>query len=287
MPGVTVVSVKFVEVRPFAIGVGFPEQTPVALPRYKFQVVPDGFLVSVHARPTECCPGVFANSGRLSSSNVLHFKAMNPLVSKGFRIFRDEGFKGIYSRFHRTASCADGFDETHNIETGEPIPIWKLGKLNDLSEASPYQAITLETFDEMMQHLPVRPEAHTFVDLGCGKGKALILALERGFKKAVGVEFSYTLCAASMMNLSALGMRGRSEIVLGSASEYRFPEEPTVIFMFNPFGPKVLREVLQHIPPGTFLAYAHPKHADLIPFPCLYRSHDLGIWFKAQADLSH
>jgi SAM-dependent methyltransferase len=209
---------------------------------------------------------------------VIYFATVNALVSKAFQIVRREGVKGLYSRLHRTGRCADGFDQAHGIETGNPIPIWKLGSLKNLAEASPYQAITVETFDEIMRNLPVRPEESTFIDLGSGKGKALILALEHGFKKAIGVEFSYDLCAASMSNLSALGMRGRAEVVFGSASEFRFPSEPTVVFMFNPFGPKVLARVLHNLYPESLLVYAHPKHAELIHFPELYRSHDVAIF---------
>jgi SAM-dependent methyltransferase len=211
----------------------------------------------------------------------IQLTGMIAIIAKGFRILRNEGLKGISSRLRRTGACADGFDEAHGIETGTPIPIWRMGSLKNLSESSPYQAITIETFEEMLLNLPLRAEEYSFIDLGCGKGKALILALEHGFKEAIGVEFFHELCAASMRNLGKLGMRDKSQVMWASAAEYNFPEVPSVVFMFNPFGPLVMKNVLAHLRPGTFLVYAHPKHAEMIRFPLMYRSANVGIWQKS------
>src|ERR1051325_451687 len=44
-------------------------------------------------------------------------------------------------------------------------------------------------FDEMMQALPVKFQDFTFIDLGSGKGRCLLMAAGYGFRKIIGVEF--------------------------------------------------------------------------------------------------
>jgi hypothetical protein len=54
------------------------------------------------------------------------------------------------------------------------------------------------------------------------------------------------------------------------ATDWPLPEEPVLIFLFNPFGPAVLgplleglRQSLAQRPRGTYLLYYHPVHRDL------------------------
>jgi SAM-dependent methyltransferase len=88
----------------------------------------------------------------------------------------------------------------------------------------------------------------TFVDLGAGMGRAVLLASELGFKAVVGVELNPTLVGIARKNMSiwrAAGReRGPMRVVEGDAVEFAFPDGPVMAFLFNPFGATVLRRVL-------------------------------------------
>jgi SAM-dependent methyltransferase len=97
---------------------------------------------------------------------------------------------------------------------------------------------------------PVAAIAETsFVDLGAGMGRAVLLASEMGYKEAVGVELHPTLAGIARRNVAVWRKAGRERgsmrIVEGDAVEFELPEGPVVVFLFNPFGGAVLRRLLK------------------------------------------
>ena len=89
----------------------------------------------------------------------------------------------------------------------------------------------------------------TFIDLGAGMGRALLLASELGFKTVAGVELHPALARIARKNVSlwrAAGReRGAIRIVQGDAVEFALPPGPLLAFLFNPFGAPVLRRLLK------------------------------------------
>ncbi|HEX5131180.1 MAG TPA: class I SAM-dependent methyltransferase [Candidatus Krumholzibacteria bacterium] len=109
------------------------------------------------------------------------------------------------------------------------------------------------------------PAHGTFVDIGCGKGRVLMLAALYGFRKLTGVDYSASLCQTAGRNLNHL-RQARAlpidvRIVAADAAEYVFQPDDRVVYLFNPFDDVVLRMVLAHL--GQSLA-AHPRPVWLI-----------------------
>ena len=117
-------------------------------------------------------------------------------------------------------------------------------------EASSYVPTRGRAFKGLLSHLAVVPGS-VFVDLGSGKGKALLLASGVGFSKVVGVEFSRSLCAIAKQNAERYSQRsGRAlkiEIVCSDAATYAIRPNENVFFMFHPFGASVMERVVENI----------------------------------------
>ncbi|MGA2568927.1 MAG: class I SAM-dependent methyltransferase [Terracidiphilus sp.] len=92
-------------------------------------------------------------------------------------------------------------------------------------------------------------DAYTFVDLGAGMGRALLLAAGCPFRALAGVELHPTLARIARGNLARWRAAGRTRmpahIYCRDAAEFPLPEGPCVVFLFNPFGAPVLRRVLR------------------------------------------
>jgi SAM-dependent methyltransferase len=92
-------------------------------------------------------------------------------------------------------------------------------------------------------------EETTFVDLGAGMGRAVLLASELRFEAVVGVELHPTLMRIARKNLGIWRAAGRerttTRVVEGDAVEFALPEGPVLVFLFNPFGAPVLRRLLK------------------------------------------
>jgi SAM-dependent methyltransferase len=89
----------------------------------------------------------------------------------------------------------------------------------------------------------------TFIDVGAGMGRAVLLAAEMEFREVVGVELNSSLARRARKNLAIWRAAGRSQapmrIVCRDAVEFRFPVNPCVAFLFNPFGATVMRRWLR------------------------------------------
>ena len=87
-----------------------------------------------------------------------------------------------------------------------------------------------------------------FLDLGCGKGRALLVASEFPFARIVGVELSPQLAEIAANNANRLALRYPSrpavQIVVGDAGDYPLPPGNLVVFLYHPFGPEIMRKVV-------------------------------------------
>lgn len=102
--------------------------------------------------------------------------------------------------------------------------------------------------------------ASTFVDFGCGKGRAILMATDYGFKKTIGVEYCPDLVSICKENIEIYSKRARhnAEIVsvYADAAEYEIPNDAGFFFFFNPFSGEVLEPVLKRIQDSLF---KHPR----------------------------
>jgi hypothetical protein len=91
-------------------------------------------------------------------------------------------------------------------------------------------------------------EKFTFVDVGAGMGRTMLLASELPFKAVTGVELYPGLARIARKNLALWRGAGRertpASIVCRDAVEFRWPPGPCLAFLFNPFGAVVMRRLL-------------------------------------------
>jgi len=117
--------------------------------------------------------------------------------------------------------------------------------------------------------------AYSFVDLGSGKGRALLIASEYPFAEIVGVEFAAELHAVAEQNIRDYRSKTQKCKNVSSvnldAAEYDVPLTPLVLYLFNPFRPAVLVPVLQRLqrsldthPRDVILIYLAPFHGKVI-----------------------
>jgi SAM-dependent methyltransferase len=125
-------------------------------------------------------------------------------------------------------------------------------RLREVFSERLYQPTVEEEFAEIMQHLTTLDfDTFTFIDLGSGKGRALLLAAMYPFAHIVGVEVQPELDAIARMNIERFNEPGQQcrsiESLCGDAREYEFPVGNIVLYMFNPFPDYVLRDVLANL----------------------------------------
>ncbi len=113
--------------------------------------------------------------------------------------------------------------------------------------------------------LPLRHEDFNFVDLGSGKGRALLVAADFPFRRILGVELDPELCRIARANVALKPeWTARISVLQQDAATVVYPEGPLVVFLFHPFFPRILRRALanlerqlRHSPRETWLLYAN------------------------------
>ena len=127
------------------------------------------------------------------------------------------------------------------------------GHRND-RHATAYYAVAPSVFQSLLvRWRRCRPAAaideYTFVDLGAGMGRAVLLAAQYRFRAVIGVEFHPTLARIGQRNIALWQAAGRSRtsmrMVCADAEAFELPAGPCVLFMFNPFGAPVMRRLLK------------------------------------------
>ncbi len=144
------------------------------------------------------------------------------------------------------------YDWEQRVNTTAGTLDWRTRLLGVLH--SPYQPTDPVLFREMMAALPIDFRQFTFVDIGSGKGRTLLLAAEYPFKRIVGVELIAELQRAAEENISAWRTQSPARVAPFSmeslhmdARDFVFPGTPLVVYLFNPLPESGLRRVLHNL----------------------------------------
>jgi tRNA1(Val) A37 N6-methylase TrmN6 len=124
----------------------------------------------------------------------------------------------------------------------------------------------------MLEEVAIPYQEFTFIDFGSGKGRALLLAAEFPFQRIVGVEFSRELVQIAARNIRTYRSETQRcqqiELVCTDAAAYPIPDEPAVLYFYNPFEEQVMvpvieniRRSLEHRSRDVVVVYATP-HCD-------------------------
>jgi SAM-dependent methyltransferase len=163
------------------------------------------------------------------------------------------------------------YDWEHRVNTTSGAVGWR-DRLLGLFH-SPYQPTESGLFHEMLDAL--RQQSHfdfrdfTFLDLGSGKGRTLLMASDYPFRRIMGVELFPPLHQAAQDNLSKYQSESQKcfalESICADATEFAFPNEPTVLYLFNPFPETGLRRMIANLkesllthPRAVYVLYHNP-----------------------------
>lgn len=150
------------------------------------------------------------------------------------------GFKSIYSKWGYLARHP--FDRANRTDTRGVI-VWKFVPTSpaDPTPKRVYAGSLPSQPSIIRSALSILPplESFTFIDLGCGKGRPLLVAAEFPFQDIVGVELSPSRAEVARRNVEIMRRRfpGRTPIrvEVQDATTFSLPPGNIVLFLYNPF----------------------------------------------------
>lgn len=138
----------------------------------------------------------------------------------------------------------------------------------------PYEPVNETGFRMVIDCALPEAEGHTFVDIGSGKGKALLMAATYRFREVIGVELDEPLHEIALENIETARRREPFECpnvssVKMEAQRFDGYSDRNFVFVFNPFGAEVMDEFVHHLSSlirerdlSILLAYLNPRHAE-------------------------
>jgi SAM-dependent methyltransferase len=153
------------------------------------------------------------------------------------------------------------YDDLTGCDTSGMMHRSRLG-----GDAEDYQAIDPDIFRACMAHIREDFSQFTFVDIGCGKGRPLLMAEEYGFQRIIGVELSRSLAKVAEANARRIGSQ-RISVEHGDARDFQFPDGPLVVFFFNPFSGETLQIMMRNLARHSgdlYVVYINPLHAEVV-----------------------
>ena len=151
------------------------------------------------------------------------------------------GLRGTLRDVDRRVQVAmkDFYERRRGIDTGGTLYLDDLGVGDESGDRvfyHPHQWITLRS---ALRALDPGPD-DVFVDIGCGKGQAVVVASELPFGRVLGVDIAEELCAVARQNVEQEKVRSHQrarevEIVHADAVEWPIPDDLTIAFLYCPF----------------------------------------------------
>jgi len=170
-----------------------------------------------------------------------------------------------------TELSRDGFDAAHGTDTAGVLVGRELGPgvTSRGHLVIHYETTSVAAIRMPLDGLTIDFPRFTFVDLGCGKGKPLMVAASYPFRRLIGVDISPVCIRVARRNLARYGPEridpSRVELLVGDAEDFVFPGEPLVVYLYNPFPGAVLERVvakletsLRERPREVVIVYVNP-----------------------------
>jgi 16S rRNA G966 N2-methylase RsmD len=158
-----------------------------------------------------------------------------------------------------------------NVDTSMALTRDDLGFQN--LEYRSYEVIKYRLLFSILNRSSLDKTHSTFLDYGCGKGRAIIAAATFHFRKIIGVEISDLLIPLVKANINKMRQKKTNviQIIQTNAADYIVPSDVNIIYLFNPFVGETLRQVMNTIyssykqfPRKIHIIFFNNKHFDSI-----------------------
>ncbi|MGE0753994.1 MAG: class I SAM-dependent methyltransferase [Alphaproteobacteria bacterium] len=174
-------------------------------------------------------------------------------------LYRAHGLKRVWTHIRETSL----FDWRYGVDTGTWMPLSEYS--NTDADMKHYQASFTGEIKRCFTLLRSLCDtaSYTFFDIGCGKGKVLILAAQHlPCRGITGVELDHGLAETARRNLEIRSVNGH--VVEVNARDFREYAPRSIVYICDPFGEETLHAMLEQITQHCdecYLIYNNPAYA--------------------------
>lgn len=167
------------------------------------------------------------------------------------------------------------FDNRWGVRTAGRVPMREYELSPDAVEhGTGFESMISKHFRDVIRSIEVSDDS-VLLDVGCGKGKVLLLGAEHDFKRIVGIDVVPSLCEEARKNVElarSKGKGGNAEIYVTciNALDYDFTDEDVVVIN-NPFDIVYMEKFVERLSSHSksigrvvWLLYFNPKQRHVL-----------------------
>ncbi|HET9826073.1 MAG TPA: class I SAM-dependent methyltransferase [Chitinophagaceae bacterium] len=163
----------------------------------------------------------------------------------------------------------------YGSNTFAPIELKNLTIVHgDIKNASRYEAVSFYMLEHLFRAFRKISDKSSIIDLGCGKGRMMMVAAHFGFKRITGIDFAKEVCEQAKLNMRKKENQFPGiiwNVINQNVDNYEIEPNDCVFFMFNPFSYSVLKNFLRKLdvscdefPRTIYVLYASPQYEKLL-----------------------
>jgi len=168
------------------------------------------------------------------------------------------------------------FDLWYGIDSAGDIPLDGFTPVGShVADATYYSAGDPVVLRRALSSLQLDFSRYTFIDLGSGKGRIVLIAALLPFRRVVGVEFVKEFHEIALANLrrwrASQLLWGKVTLRCEDAATFEFPPDSLVVYLFNPFDGRLVAKVMGNLaasirerPRDVVILYVNPKQEKVV-----------------------
>lgn len=162
------------------------------------------------------------------------------------------------------------YDWDHRVNTTSATVSWRDRLLGEFHSAyQPTEPALFRGMMESMSSLEIEFQDFTFIDVGSGKGRVLLMAADYPFRRILGIELLADLHRVAQANIQVYEAESQRcfdvESAAADARGFAFPLEPMILYLFNPLPEAALIEMMSNLersllerPRTVYVLYHNP-----------------------------
>ena len=168
------------------------------------------------------------------------------------------------------------FDWRYGIDTASGVSLRDLAIMHpNKSDGNEYGTVPPYLLKKILDRVTCG-QSDVFLDFGSGKGRVLLIASQYKFQKIIGIEFSPELVDIALKNIAICKDYNnfdidRIKIINEDILDYKYNNDETVFYLFNPFSNIILEELCDQImksihskPRKVYIIYVNPIFDNII-----------------------
>ena len=192
---------------------------------------------------------------------------------------------GLRQRVRRRNHPKHPIDLELGIETSRQVSVSGLATGAEIERYSiAYLGAQPSIIRASLDLIPI-DEDMTFIDLGCGKGRPLVVAADYPFRRLIGVELSPYVAQVARRNVAGLRPAEkygkRIFVIIGDASIPNLGKESTVLFLYNPFRRPIVERLVAHLSSERkgklWIVYYNPVCFDVFDASPVFKRYYAGL----------